>query len=413
MTTTYLSQGDNIENAIEDALPGDRILLKPGTWNDQHISLSGIDGGSNKIKIRSGGSRSTLVGNKIQSSLGSSMISMNRCKNITFENIEFKDSAKCFYIHNSQNIHLDNISAHKSYDGCIYLRMCKNCSVKNSQVYDSGWNIISIQSTSTSPNGRECSDIAIENNLIYGSPGETNFGRSHGGVDLFLFPSNGVGTGYMDNIRIINNKFYDIATNCIMNHKQSPNSDGKYLGFINNCLIQGNEIKSGHGMQTAYYNNTVIKNNYFKGGTNALYPEEKPGAVTRESVRFINNVADDVRVLFYNKTKLEGGNYETIVSHNYVEIINNDRKDSVIYIQGGKAKITYTDGRDFTVDGSTKHGSYDISGTGTYRVHNSGSAKSPSTNTPAIYDKPFVPPIQQKHQVSINSQPMGAHIIVT
>lgn len=308
---------DKIQNAIDIASKGDRIIVYEGTYVeniiiDESISLFGEDvdqviiDGNNQgsvvtiqssnvdfstftirnsglnstdaaIKITSSSEHCQIVENKITDSVYGLFV--DRCHNTLFsQNYIYETTNATFFISSNENTIEYNRVYNNEMHGIFLNRTCANNDIQDNIVYSNGWYGIYLND--------DCSDNTVSENEVYEN--ENTGIRIEDSVSNINVISNevyentnygifvvGSGTDIIENKVYLNGKhgvflFADDSTLVSGNNVTANSLDGVRLQNSTNNVITGNKITNNerHG---AYVNFYCLKNqiydNYFLENT--------------------------------------------------------------------------------------------------------------------------------------------------
>ncbi|WP_309606587.1 right-handed parallel beta-helix repeat-containing protein, partial [Phenylobacterium sp.] len=144
---------DGLWSAIKAALPGDTILLAPGTYS--MFSMAGANPADTvTITSQDPGNPAVIAG-----------ITLTNSSNLTFTNIELTPKAEGAYavtLGSDTNIHFDHLNIHASatVDGnAMLIRDSKNVSVTHSEIHNIGTGISYINSDTVLLSGNKLHNI--------------------------------------------------------------------------------------------------------------------------------------------------------------------------------------------------------------------------------------------------------------
>lgn len=199
-----VNPGDNVQDVIDRARPGDTIEIHPGTYYQQitidfdDITLRGVvengempifDGkGEMNDAIMAAGNNFTIENIRMQNYRSNGVV-VNQAKNVTFRNLVADATGKYgVYPVLSDGVLIEGCVVSNVWDAGIYAGQCKNVEIRNSEAF---FNTIGIET-------ENCVNVVIHNNTVH---------DNSLGILSVLLPD--LPTEESENTLIVNNRVYN------------------------------------------------------------------------------------------------------------------------------------------------------------------------------------------------------------
>ena len=368
--------------AATQAKAGDTIYLRDGTWKDEHVVFANSGTSGNPITLKAYPGETPILDGVDGTDLG---IEARGKDYITIDGLTVKSYSSQIYIRDSIGSHVLNCKVYPNSDlsddspsGIVVKDDSHYCSIKGNTVKGDAWNSVHIGGRYYGSNGwvqNPSTNILIENNHIYDNQLH-NLIDFHGSVNEAIIRNNKLGKegykssgiffhqGVVEDIEITNNTFID-------------------CGSAGDRVISLTNTKNGY-----------VANNYFDGLTSStcairVYYRDYGGDENPENIIIYNNeirnIESNYGIFVY------GGSSNVRLDSNYIddpnrqqyrikadtEIVNPVKSKYGVFSDGGAAKISYTDGRKFSVDGTGEYTTYTIT-SGTHNIEVIGEKPNPT-----------------------------------
>jgi len=264
---------------------GDTVFLRGGTYIGKHITLNSSGVAGNPITLRNyPGELPVLNGNDQASGSVCIFGSGQHYWNIIGLEI-YNYYQGIIPRNNCSNIHIDSCKIHDiSANAAVWFLDCTYSSLKNSLIYNNGWNHIAIQI-----NYGPAHHIDIINNDIYGG-----IGSGHNLIDLNHNHGSGVSLSYfINNVNIIGNKLHDTigGNSAIWIHGSTGAAMVPHLDYI---TVQDNIIDKVNRLSLDGLRYSTVINNKITNTVNGIYcvTVNWPQVSTTYSKNCVSNVGN-------------------------------------------------------------------------------------------------------------------------
>jgi hypothetical protein len=232
--------------AVNNATAGDTIYLIDGTWEGEHIDFDGKQGNvTHPITLTKYNGTVILNNSYIEASGTTPLDSYITISDITVCNYYGGDGIAFRY---SDNIIISNIEVYNVSGEAINLYECTNSIIRDSLVYNTGWNSIGISSQV-----HDVHDILIENNTIHDSSFN---GTNHNTLDFFNYLSD----ASMHDVTVMNNVIYNATQALLYFHTGSTGTNFSNFNISNNVFHDsgsGGYVFTNFLVDSIFINNTI------------------------------------------------------------------------------------------------------------------------------------------------------------
>ena len=353
MTNYYVSKSGNNSNdglslstawgtpsfAALQVSAGDTILLNGDTWLNENIifSKSGAESQPITKKAYSGTPVLDGVDRTNQSNTG---IKISSQSYIIIDGLTITNYFQGVYIRESDHINLNNLNVYNILYIGIYFIDVVYSSLKNSDIHDTGWNSVSVQS-----NINPTHNITIQNNTIHDNPG-TSGGAGHALIDLFNYGA----IESVADIDILGNTLYNAIYSALFEH------GGTILEMFR-INIRDNIIYNTKELRVSYLTDSIVKDNYLHDIlTYGILSVTPSGNIAYSNNKIVNTAYSQTDIIMSNTAvqtflqndislyKLRNG------SANIIDPLNNEF--SIRSVNDCKIHLYYTHNTLFSANGA-------------------------------------------------------------